>query len=151
MSPLFGHKDDPDGAGDPGAAVSAEIERIGSLSLAQLAAEVMAKGFGPGGPGGPGQPGTLEMPAIGAPRVGLNEIARAVSEAWLARGVAPELQMRFTALIAEGLQALEHASLIRITWSGGQENCVATRLGRAAAAAGSVERMLAGDVSVAPR
>lgn len=141
MSPLFGHNED---AEDDVAAISTEIERIGSLSLPQLAAEVMIKGFGPDGPGGPGKPGTLEAPVIGAPRVGLSDIAREVSPAYLGRRVGPELQMRLAGLVAEGLQVLQNASLVRVTWNGGQENYLATRLGRAAMERGAVERVVGG-------
>jgi hypothetical protein len=46
-------------------------------------------------------------------------------------------------LVAEGLQALELAALIRVTWRGGTEDFKATRRGREALANGSVERLVA--------
>ncbi|HEY1523405.1 MAG TPA: hypothetical protein VGF70_10375 [Solirubrobacteraceae bacterium] len=53
MSPLFGHKDDQDDqTADNVAALNAEVDRLEALSLSALAAEVMARGFGPGSPGG---------------------------------------------------------------------------------------------------
>lgn len=66
MSPLFGGKDDDQ---DDEAAMEADLQRLGSLSLPQLAAAVMVAGFGPDGPGGPGKPGTIEDPAGTAERV----------------------------------------------------------------------------------
>jgi len=103
MSPLFGGKDD---GHDDVAAMDWELERLGALALPQLAAEVMIKGFGPHGPGGPGKPGTLEAPTPSAERVSLNAIARAVTPAFVGRGVGPEQQLRLGALLAEGLQVL---------------------------------------------
>lgn len=52
MSPRSGGKDD---GRDDVAAMTAEIERVSSLPLPQLAAEMMARGLGPGAPGGPGK------------------------------------------------------------------------------------------------
>jgi len=171
MSPLFGrkthaHDDAPQAAVPPAAPVpietplteppppavplddaavlAAEIAQLDALPLAQLAVEVMVKGFGPDGPGGPGTPGTIEAPSLDAPPVGLAEIARSVSPAYAGHGVSQELQLRFTTLVAEGLQILENASLVRITWHGGVENYLATRLGRTAVERGAVERVVAG-------
>ena len=45
-------------------------------------------------------------------------------------------------LIAEGLQVLEHASLVRVSWRGGMDDYTATRRGRAAVAQDEVERIL---------
>ena len=127
-----------------GAVFEAEIERVGGLPLAEVAAEVMAKGFGPDGPGGPGKPGTLESPGD-AQRVGLAELVRAVSPASAGRSVSATQTLRFGFLIAEGLQALEHASLIRVSWRGGFEDYHATRLGRAAVEQNAVGRVLDGE------
>jgi hypothetical protein len=109
----------------------------------------MLKGFGPDGPGAPGVPGTLEAPSAEATRVGVSDIARRFTPAYTGRGVSTEQQLRFTALLEEGLQALEHASLIRIRWQGGMQNCIATRLGRSALAENSVERLVGGASSAA--
>jgi hypothetical protein len=129
---------------DNAAVLAAEIEQLDALPLAQLAVEIMVKGFGPDGPGGPGRRGTIEAPSVDAARIGLADIARAVSPAYAGRDVGPELQLRFSTLVAEGLQILENASLVRISWRGGLENYLATRLGRAAVERGAVERVLAG-------
>ena len=114
------------------------------LPLDELAPEVMVKGFGPDGPGGSGKPGSLESPGD-AQRAGLAEIVRAVSPASAGRGVSADQTLRFGFLIAEALQVLEHASLIRISWRGGFEDHLATRLGRAAVEQNAVGRVLGGE------
>ena len=120
------------------AAMQAEIERVDRLPLNQLAAEVMIKGFGPGGPG---QSGTVEDP-VGAHRVNLEDIAGLFTPAFAARGVGPELNKRLTNLIAEGLQILENAALVRVSNRGGFEHYFATRRGREAVARGELDRIL---------
>src|SRR5205809_7524181 len=53
MSPIFGHKDEENDERFEQwrRATQAEFERLNALSLADLATEVMTKGFGPDGPG----------------------------------------------------------------------------------------------------
>jgi hypothetical protein len=134
MAALFGKKDDAPGETDAGgdvALMEAELERLAALSLSDLAAEVMTKAFGPDGPGGPGKPGTIEDPTS-SERVRMNEIARAVTPLYAGSGVGSEQQVRLTNLVAEGLQILENAALVRVSWRGGTENYFATRRGRAA-------------------
>jgi hypothetical protein len=143
MSPLFGGKEsNPDDI----AAVTAEIDRISSMPLSRLAAEVMARGFGPGGPGGPGKPGTIEALRITlrtAPaHVSEHEIGGAVTPAFNARAATAEQHNWLLYLVAEALQALEHASLVRVTWHGGVQHYIATRRGRLAVERGMVERFL---------
>ena len=123
------------------AAMQAEIERLDRLPLNRLAAEVMIKGFGPGGPGGPGQPGTIEDPA-GVRRIHLEDIASQFTPAFQARGVGPELNKRLLNLIAEGLQILENAALVRVSYRGNAENHLATRRGRQAVERGDLELIL---------
>lgn len=144
MSPRFGGKDDgPDAA----AALQDEISRIAALPLAQLAAEIMVKAFGPDGPGGPGQPGTLEdLDSATVQRLGLNEITGACSPAWSGHGVDPAQQREYSYLIAEGVQLLENASLVRVSWQGGHAHHMATRRGRSALAQNEIESALAGRV-----
>jgi hypothetical protein len=137
--PLFSHKDEGQ---DDVAAMDAEIERAGALTLPQLGAEVMSRGFGADGPGGPGKPGSLETP--GDLRIGLTDIARQFTPAYVGRGVGRAQTQRFDQLVAEGLQVLENAALVRVSWSGGMANYVATRLGRAAEQRGAVQRILEG-------
>jgi hypothetical protein len=55
------------------------------------------------------------------------------------------LFQRFAELVGEGLQVLEHASLVRGPVAAmGVDGYTATRLGRAALARGAVERIIAG-------
>jgi hypothetical protein len=124
--------------------MDAELERFGAMSLPALGAAVMAAGFGSDGPGGPGKPGTLEAPAITTERVGVSDIARRMTPAYLAKGTTTEQGMRFGALVAEGLQILERGLLVRVSWQGGQANWVATRYGRSVLAQDSVQRVLDG-------
>jgi hypothetical protein len=140
VAALFGKKEE-DGEGS-GAAVAEEIARLEGLALPALAAVVMEKGFGPEGPGGPGKPGTIEAPDLSAPRVRLNEVAAAVTPAYAATSDARE-QLRIAALVAEAIQGLELAALLRVTWRGGTEDFVATRRGRGAQERGEVERLVA--------
>jgi hypothetical protein len=57
----------------------------------------------------------------------------------------PEQHNWLLHLVAEALQALEHASLVRVTWHGGNGHYRATRRGRLAVERGTVERFLLGD------
>ncbi len=140
MSPLFGGKDEGQ---DDVATMQAEIDRLDALSIDRLAEEVMGKGFGPDGPGGPGRPGTLEdLTSSTFERVGVTEIARRFTPAYSARAVGPDLIRRLGFIVGEGLQALEHAGLIRVLWNGGQPHYMATRRGRAAAEGNDVAAAL---------
>jgi hypothetical protein len=141
MAALFGKKDDTEDA-RTGPAAGTEIARLEGLPLATLGAEVMTKAFGPDGPGGPGQSGTIEAPGLSAERLRLNEIVAAVTPAYTETDDATE-QLRLGNLVAEGLQALELAALVRVTWRGGTEDFTATRRGRAAQASGEVEQLVA--------
>jgi hypothetical protein len=146
MTPFFGSKDD-DGGGavsDDAAALDAEIARLDGLPLADLAAEAMSKGFGPDGPGGPGKPGSIDgPPEASSERLVLLDIARVFTPAFAGKGVSQAQSLRFQTLVAEGLQILENASLIRVTWRGGQEHYLATRRGRKALADGTLGDVLA--------
>jgi hypothetical protein len=141
---LFGKKDEAPAkaAGGDVAQMEAELERLAALPLPELAAEVMSKAFGPDGPGGPGKPGTIEDPTS-SERVRMNEIARAVTPLYAGSGVGSEQQVRLTNLIAEGLQILENAALVRVSWRGGTEDYCATRRGREALERGELPSALA--------
>lgn len=141
MAPLFGGRD-----GDPSrqAQTAAELDRVGGLPLPQLAAEVMARAFGPGGPGGPGQAGTLEAPsATSVVRLDELAISRLLVSVDAFQHATPEQLAWLRHLAGEAVQALEHAALIRISWQGGSQHCLATRRGRSAAEQGTVSEMLA--------
>jgi len=47
-------------------------------------------------------------------------------------------------LAGEAVQALEHAALIRVSWQGGGQHCVAMRLGRLAVERGTAGLILSG-------
>lgn len=127
-------------------ATRAEFERLSSLPLIELAAEVMIRGFGPGAPGA----GEDILGGRTSPRGGLtaHTISRLlVPERGFSFPVpAPEdiaLGEQVAMLVAEGLQQLEHASLVccRRTF---QEDLkwTATRMGWAALDRGEVRHIL---------
>lgn len=131
MPPLSGKKEQRDARK---AALEAEADRASSLSLPQLAAEVMTKSF----------------------RVTEEELrfedGRYPGFGTLVSRFAPDtshhnekLYQRFAELVGEGLQVLEHASLVRgpVPVSGG-DGYALTRLGRAAMERGAVDRVIAG-------
>ena len=104
MSPMFGHKDD----GQAGTStLQAEVDRLGSLSLPELAAEVMSKGFGPG------CPGADDSVTVGGPNFKAGVTVAALAADFVSGAADEGLRVRRDRLIAEGMQALEHASLVR--------------------------------------
>ena len=116
------------------AALAAEADRLSSLALPQLAAEVMATGF-------------TNVPRYDAHESGYPPFRLLISR------LAPEdvgaldgdLYSRFAELVREGLQVLEHASLICGPVSGSHyDYYTPTRLGRAALERGAVDDYLAG-------
>jgi hypothetical protein len=129
LSPLFGGHKDEQSRPDPAVAAEAEIARLNALTLQQLAAEVMDKGFGPNCPASDGfvTVGMLVEPFVqNAARYG-------------------NAQDRLKLLIAEGVQALEHASLVcPHVWASHPGFYVETRYGKAVREAGAVERVLSG-------
>lgn len=140
---MFGGKDKradtSDGKQAAIAALRAEVERLEALPMTQLAAEVMARGFGPGG----------YLPDL------VRRQPYAVAAAYvrnIARGFEPEgardadLYDRLCQMVGEGFQVLEHASLIwaRSVSEGYGVGYTPTRRGRAALAADAVEQALRG-------
>jgi hypothetical protein len=146
MSPLFGSKGDAkDEAGADLATMTADLERLAALPLDALATEVMIVAFGSDGPGGPGKPGTIEdLTAGSVARVGGIELSRLFSPAYAGRGVGDDLRLQLGSIVAEGLQILENAALVRVVWQGGQPHYMATRRGRAAVSNDALEAALAG-------
>jgi hypothetical protein len=157
MSP-FGHKREDEQGQDKQeqlkqwrAAVEAEFERLNALSLAELATEVMVKGFGPGGDNRDDYDITVGQANRGAgPTVA--EISSYVQPErgfeWVPNSqefelVEPTLD-RITKLVAEGLQELEHASLVRcqLHTEMGYLDWAVTRRGRAALERGEVAGVL---------
>ncbi len=148
MSPLFGHKDEdqPDAA-----ALQAEIERLDALPLVQLAAEVMANGFGPSGPGEDKE----QTVTVGGPNINagttVGEIALEFAPGGTTQSADEQLRQRLLRLVAEGVQELEHASLIRaqLHTSMGSLDYALTRRGRSALQQGAVERAISEGASFA--
>jgi hypothetical protein len=131
-------------------AMRQEIARLDALPLADVAAEVMIRGFGPGGPGADD-----DAISVGRDRVNAGPTAADISLLIVAdRGftfpipTAGELKLRqqLTRLVAEGLQQLEHASLVRCQMHSemGIFDWAATRYGRAALQRGDVQAILHG-------
>lgn len=125
----------------------AEYDRLAGLSLTDLASEVMVKGFGPGGPGADDGAITLGQANIGAGPNAVDISAEFVPE----RSGFPsdedmQLRARLATLIAEGLQELEHASLVRCQMhtASGYFDWAATRRGRAALERNEVQALLKG-------
>jgi hypothetical protein len=115
--------------------LAAEAERLSSLTLPQLAAQVMATGF-------------TDVPRYDEHEGGYPVFAQ------LIRRLAPEdvgpldgeVYSRFAELVREGLQVLEHASLVCGPISGSHHNYYTlTRLGRSALERGAVDSYLDGS------
>ncbi len=149
MSPLFGHKDDSQQQASPGSdALQAEVQRLESLPLPQLAAEVMRNGFGPGGPGAD----ESDTVTTGGANINAGPEVSDIAQTFMPAGAAradEQLRLRLYRVIAEGLQALEHASLVRAqmhTSMNGLDYAL-TRLGQAALEQGTVDAVLASPSS----
>jgi hypothetical protein len=130
------------------AAMRAELGRLGALPVEELAIEVMIRGFGPGGPGADDDAISLGQANTGAGPTAGDISLRFVPDRGFAFPVpTPEdvqLRERITRLVAEGLQELEHASLIRcqLHTAMGSFDWAATRRGRAALERGAVEHIM---------
>lgn len=148
MSPLFGHKDDDDAqASDKLTALTAEIDRLEALSLPALAAEVMAKGFGPGAPGADENNAiSVEGPNISAGPTTV-DVALEFAPGGDTKGADDATRLRLHRVVAEGLQLLDHAGLIRTQMHTAMNgfDFAPTRKGRAALQSGDVERALGGS------
>jgi hypothetical protein len=127
-----------------------EIARLDALPPADLAAEVMIRGFGPGGPGADD-----DAISLGQANIDSGPTAPKISFLFVPdRGftfpipTAGELKLRqqLAKLVAEGLQQLEHASLVRCQMHSemGNFDWTATRYGRAALQRGDVQAILHG-------
>jgi hypothetical protein len=135
------------------AAMQAEYERLNAMPLADLATEVMARAFGPQDPGSGHDPTTV---AHGSTKTSLS--ANSISQLFIAEFVfgwnerGPEdtvLRDRIVDLVAEGLQVLEHALLVRcqIYSEVGRFYWAATRYGRAVLDQGQLHAVLHGRQS----
>jgi hypothetical protein len=111
------------------AAFRAEVERLEALPMAQLAAEVMVRVFGPG---------TSGHPYLNSGIVGIFTPKDAYGKD------INDLKRRLHHVLVEGLQVLEHQSLICI-YHRDDISYAPTRRGQAALEAGAVEQALRGD------
>lgn len=139
MSPLFSRNDDNHADQD---ALQAEVDRLGSLPMPELAAEVMAKGFGPGGQGADKN----NTVTVGGSNVNAGVTVGSIAPDFVPGDADEGLRIRRDRLVAEGMQALEHASLVRAqlhTAMGGLDYTV-TRLGRTALERNSVVQVISG-------
>jgi hypothetical protein len=140
---LFGSRVD---RGIEADALEAEIERLDQLPLPLLAAEVMGKAFGPGAEWeDPEEEVTVGGPNDGAGAT-VEMITTAMAPDGTTKSVDDSTRLRLWRLVAEAMQALEHASLIRAqmhTAMGGFDY-TPTRLGRTVLAAGAVAEVVGG-------
>jgi hypothetical protein len=140
---MFGNKDKRAVASDAkeaaNAAFRAEVERLEALPMTQLAAEVMVKGFGPGGY----LPDFVRREPYAVAAAHVRNIAKMLE---LEGASDADLYKRLSEVVGEGLQVLEHESLIwaRSTAEGFGVGYAPTRRGRAALEAGAVEQALRG-------
>jgi hypothetical protein len=149
MSP-FGRKDDDKQAriAQWQQTANAELSRITALPLADLAAEVFTKGFGPGGPGADD-----DKISVGQANISAGPTASDITHLLVPdRPGFPSpddlaLMGKMERIVAEALQALEHASLVRtqIHTAMGSFDFAATRKGRAALEQGTVQKLLAAE------
>jgi hypothetical protein len=134
---LFGSRGDRSAEA---AELEAEIERLDQLPLPALAAEVMAKAFGPGADWEDPE----EEVTVGGPttRAGATvaEIASEMAPEGSTKGADERAWLRLQRLVAEAVQVLEHAALIRPQVHLAIEGLdyTPTRLGRTVLAAGAV-------------
>jgi hypothetical protein len=153
MSPFGRSKDDQDDdAANP--QLDAEVARLQGLSLAQLAAEVMTKGFSAqyDPTGGPQDAPGIADAFFPRPDFKLSD-STIHGEQRNAREQStpgtPEYQLLVLAdLVAEGVQVLEHAALVcqKTDFQGQVFNAgyITTRLGRTALERNAVDRVLSG-------
>ena len=158
MSPFGRKKDDDQGQDaqptDSNPQLDAEVARLQGLTLVQLASEVMTKGFsGDYDPTNDGQdvPGIADQ-FFARPdwRMRDSTVKAQVHKAQEAAqpGTTEHQLLVLADIVAEGVQTLEHASLIRLktNYDGQYFNSgyVATRLGQQALKQNGVDKILAG-------
>ncbi|MBS1860404.1 MAG: hypothetical protein JSS68_01690 [Actinobacteria bacterium] len=140
---LFGGRGERSAEAD---ALAAEIERLDRLPLPELAAEVMAKAFGPGAEWeDPEEEVTIGGPNVGAGAT-VGAIATEMAPGGSTKGADERTRLRLQRLVAEGVQALEHAALIRSQMHTAMNSFdyTPTRLGRKVLAARAVAEVVGG-------
>ena len=131
-------------------AMQAEYERLYPIPLPDLAAEVMARGFGPGGRGYDDDAITVGGGSLTAGLTANDISEQFIPEfefGWEERqGEDHNLREQIVKLVAEALQMLEHASLVRCQYHHGMSafDWAATRYGRAMLDQGQVQAVLRG-------
>ena len=129
-------------------AMQAEYERLYALSLPDLAAEVMARAFGPGGPGYNDAAITVDHDSnyTGPTITDISELfVPDFNFGWEERGPDDRnLREQIKKLVAEGLQVLESALLVRCQTHHAMSSFdwAATRYGRAVLGQGQVQTVL---------
>ena len=139
MSPMFHKHDDDQSAGAPATdpALEAEVTRLSALTLPQLAAEILTKAYTP----------------QYDPTDAVNDLDGIASSFWdppqetaFNHPVATTSQLVLRDLVAEGVQVLEQALLLRLEthYQGDYFNAgyVTTRLGRDALQRNTVAQVL---------
>jgi hypothetical protein len=117
-----------------------EVQRLGALPLTSVAEEAMKRGFGTDGPAADGRYATMTA------------IQDAFAARFAGRDIDEAAYAHLCEIVAESVQVLEHACLVRqaLSGSGGDQGVhyeivwTATRRGRSALDRGAVERALAG-------
>ncbi len=141
---LFGSRGDRSAEA---AELETEVERLDKLPLPALAAEVMAKAFGPGAEWEDPE----EEVTVGGPNVGAGAtvagIAAAMAPEGTTKGADERTRLRLQRLVAEAVQVLEHGALIRPQMHTAMNNLdyTLTRLGRTVLAAGAIAEVLAAE------
>lgn len=142
---LFGSKrDEQEVAGPDPTELEAAIRRLDGLSIPALAAEVMTSAFGRGANSeDPGEEVTVGGANIGSGAT-VDSVAYGMAPGRTLDGFDPLLRLRFERLVAEGIQALEHASLLRAQMHTHMKGLdyTPTRLGRKAVADGTIEEKI---------
>jgi hypothetical protein len=142
---LFGGRGE---GSEDGGALEAEIQRLEGLTLAALAVEVMTKAFGPGAEcEDPEEQVTVGGPNIGAGAT-VEGITPDMAPGGTTKGADERTRLRLQRLVAEGVQVLEHAGLIRpqMHTAMNELDYTPTRYGRKVLAAGKVEDVVATSV-----
>lgn len=157
MAPLFGGKDETkQDKNEPWReSLRAECDRLNSLTLSKLAAEVMSAAFAPGRPGAD-EEGNFSVGTEGGGTLHRGPSAYRIAELLLSdqqidfpygpmrdRGV----QEPIVRLVAEALQQLEHTSVLRAQLHDDRIDYALTRRGRGALERAEVEDIVAAHIT----
>jgi hypothetical protein len=139
---LFGSRGDRSAEA---AELAAAVERLEQMTLPALAVEVMTKAFGPGAEGEDPEEEVTVGGAAARAGVTAAGIATALAPEGSAKGAEERVWLRLQRLVAEAVQVLEHAELIRAQSHAGVVGLdyTPTRLGRTVLATGAVAEVIA--------